>query len=51
MVTVSSERTSGRNAVYVLHIAPGADQDAFCRGEEGIAEALALGELITCARG
>jgi hypothetical protein len=30
--------------VYVLHIAPGADQYEFREREEGIAQALALGE-------
>ena len=41
---VVREELRGETPVYVLHIAPGADQDAFCRREEGIAEALALGE-------
>jgi hypothetical protein len=41
---VVREELLGETPVYVLHIAPGADQDEFCRREEGIAEALALGE-------
>jgi hypothetical protein len=33
-----------RGGTAVLHIAPGGDQDAFRRREEGIAQALPLGE-------
>jgi hypothetical protein len=45
MVTLSSERNCGKGRwCNVLHIAPGADQDEFCRRAEGIAHALALWE-------
>jgi hypothetical protein len=41
---VVREELRGETPVYVLHIAPGADQYEFSRREEGIAQALALGE-------
>src|SRR5712671_3449547 len=41
---VIREEIRGGMPVYVLHIAPGGDQDEFRRREEGIAQALPLGE-------
>ena len=39
---VVREEKPGGTLVYVLHIAPGADQYEFRRREEGIAQAVAL---------